>query len=164
MPIVEYEEMWKVIPGFEDYAISSYGNVMNRRLNHLLAPIAREDGFRRVGLRRNGVTHYKYVHRLVAENFISGWEESRVIGWRDRDRRNNRVTNLYFKGMSGLGALLPAKKEVSERRIEIVETGRSFMSVQTCAQFLKTHPSHIYKVLRGERYSHLGYTFRWINI
>ena len=53
--------------------------------------------------------------------------------------------------------ILPA----TYRYLVINETGHRFQTVEECASFLGTHPSAIYRVLRGERLSHRGMTFRF---
>ena len=45
------------------------------------------------------------------------------------------------------------------RFVVINETGARFRTVEECANFLQTHASAIYRVLRGERLSHRGVTF-----
>lgn len=45
------------------------------------------------------------------------------------------------------------------RFVVINETGDKFRTVEECANFLQTHASAIYRVLRGERLSHRGVTF-----
>ncbi len=161
--VVRMDEMWKDVKDFPNYVISSHGRVYNRKTNRELSPYE-VNGYLQVQLWRDRFTKYFYVHRLVASHFLTGWTARSTVGWRDNDTRNNRIENLYFKGTSRLGHIIESEKVITERRLEIVETGQSFMTVKACARFLNTSPQGIYQVLTGRRLSHLGYHFRWIDI
>lgn len=53
----------------------------------------------------------------------------------------------------------PSIVPATYRFVVINETGDRFRTVEECANFLQTHTSAIYRVLRGERLSHRGVTF-----
>ena len=114
----------------------------------------------RVTLSRGREVKDFYVHQLVAQVFMSGWRPSIRIRHVDHDKTNNYHLNLRFMGY-GLGQYRYQHPAVNKRRVTIVETGEIFRSVSECAQHLNTQPSSIYKVLRGERDTHLGYTFQY---
>lgn len=92
---------------------------------------------------------------------MSGWRPHIHIEFRDGDKTNNYHLNLKFGNNRGLGQYRNKQPDVLYRRVRIVETGDIFRTVRDCARYLKTQPSSIYKVLRGERDSHLGYTFEY---
>lgn len=92
---------------------------------------------------------------------MSGWQPKIHIAHLDEDKTNNYHLNLRFGNNRGLGQYRHKQEPVHYRRIQIVETGEVFRTVRDCARYLKTQPSSIYKVLRGERDSHLGYTFTY---
>ena len=48
------------------------------------------------------------------------------------------------------------------RRVMVNESGMVFRTIGDCAEYIGGHPSSIYRVLRGERPSHLGYTFKYV--
>lgn len=163
--VVPLEEMWRQcdIKGYEHYWISSHGRVKNERTNRELSPYD-ANGYLQVQLWDNRRAKYVYVHRLVASHFLTGWGDHVTIGWRDGDRANNHLENLYFKGDRRLGHVIEPRKTYQDRRIEIMETGQTFASVKAVAKFLQTSPQGIYQVLLGRRLTHLGYHFRWIDI
>lgn len=161
--VVPTEEMWRPVKDFDNYWISSHGRVKNQKTGKELSLIS-NNGYLQVQLWRNKYAKMFYVHRLVASHYLTGWTERSTIGWRDEDKYNNRIENLYFKGTSRLGHIIEPRKTYVERRLEIMETGQTFMNVTRAAKFLNTSPQGIYQVLTGRRLTHLGYHFRWVEI
>jgi len=92
---------------------------------------------------------------------MSGWAPHIHIEHKDGDKTNNYHLNLRFGNNRGLGQYRPRQPSLQYRRVIIVETGEIFRTVRDCARYLKTQPSSIYKVLRGERDTHLGYTYSY---
>ena len=155
---LQHEEIWAPIEGFPDYAISSYGRVKNIKLDRLLNPHHNSYGYHRVSLRRDGQTFDKLVHRLVAGAFMGGFHTTYRVR-HVNDNANNNVFNLRLERDRGMGQFKKKHPPVRVRRLRVVELDMVFATVLNCARHLKTHPSSIYKVLRGERETHLGYRF-----
>lgn len=109
-------EIWRPIKGFEKiYEISSLGRVKSlARPMHL--PVrgayytSREkimsparigaDGYEFVYLRKGGKAHRRYVHRLVADNFLNGIKNGNVINHINGIKYDNRVENLEWCSQS----------------------------------------------------------------
>lgn len=97
-------EIWKVVPGYEDYDVSSIGRVRRRECvgrwpaNHVLRPGEAYSGHLYVILtgpdRR---CRKEFVHRLVAKAFIGPppFERAMVLH-HDDCPKNNRPENLYW--------------------------------------------------------------------
>lgn len=86
------------INGFENlYTIDECGNVYSVRNQCILKPYPNENGYMKVNLYdSNGKCKKKYVHRLVAEAFISNPENKPNVNHIDCDVKNNHVSNLVW--------------------------------------------------------------------
>lgn len=158
----QVEEQWAAIDGFPDYAVSNHGRVRSLRYDRYLTPRANSYGHERVVIYRDKQPHEFYVHHLVAGAFISGYRPGKQIHHHDEDSSNNNVLNLRFAQGVRLGHLVPNPAPATLRRIMIVESGMIFKSIGDCANYIGGHSSSIYRVLRGERPHHLGFTFRYV--
>jgi hypothetical protein len=153
-------EVWVEVEGFPGYAVSNRGRVMNRETNYILRPRDNSYGYSRVALRKDGKTHDVYVHRLVAKAFITGYHDGVQIRHK-QDNSDNSVNNLRFRRGERMGTLVKRPKKAQARRIRIVETNQVFLSVDSCAKYIDGDASSIYRVLRGERETHKGFTFEY---
>lgn len=89
-------EVWKVIPEFPNYEVSSEGRVRNIITGKLLKPEVQFKGYYRVQLyNKNKKRNYR-IHRLVAESFIPNINNKPDINHKDCDKSNNCVTNLEW--------------------------------------------------------------------
>lgn len=158
---MELEEEWAEILGFPGYAVSNYGRIQNVRSGKGLRPKVDSYGYHSVSLRRDGLSYDRYVHQLVAKHFVTGYHEGISVTHHDLDRGNNYVVNLRMRG-ARLGRLVKDIKRPKFRRILVVETGKVFASVEACARFYGGDMSSIYKVLRGERLTHKGHRFEYL--
>jgi len=109
-------EQWKDIEGYEGlYQISSYGRVKSlertiikknkggnyseyRLKEKILKPhvISENDHHLQVKLYKDSVSEHKYLHKLVAEAFISNPNHYDAIHHIDHNPQNNRVENLIW--------------------------------------------------------------------
>lgn len=94
-------EVWKDIPGFENYQISNYGNV--KSLNYgrtgktkLLKPTISGKGYLQVRLSKSGKPNALLVHRLVAMAFIQNLNNRKQINHKDENKFNNNANNLEW--------------------------------------------------------------------
>lgn len=87
-------EIWRVIDGYENYAISNYGNVWSYALNRKMS-INTAGSYSRVGLRKHkgAKQDSKLVHRLVAQAFIPNPDDKPQVNHIDENKKNNYVEN-----------------------------------------------------------------------
>lgn len=87
----------KVIPGFNNYMISSNGVVYRQTSTRLkpLKPVITRNYYR-VCLRDNDIQKNIYVHRLVAEAFIDNPNNLPCVNHKDENKLNNDVSNLEW--------------------------------------------------------------------
>ena len=103
------KEKWKCVVDYENhYEVSDLGRI--RSLNRLiinnknggkrliigtiLSQKTRTNGYKEVNLNCQGKSTSKYVHRLVAEAFISVIDKGLVVNHKDGIKDNNKVLNL----------------------------------------------------------------------
>ena len=95
-PIKEATEEWKVIKDFPRYMISSYGRVFSTKRNKILKPY-NSHGYCVVDLgERRDNRRASYVHRLVADAFISNPDNKEEVNHINSVRHDNRVENLEW--------------------------------------------------------------------
>lgn len=102
-------EIWKNIPGYENYRVSSIGRVrsdyiisgrwnklVRRKYPMILRQDISHDGYLRVSLSKNGKPKHFMVHRLVAMAFIPNPDNLPEINHKDENTQNNVVSNLEW--------------------------------------------------------------------
>ena len=89
-------EQWKVVKGFENYLVSSLGNVktINGKLKKVVYDSKNDYGY--VELWKNNKGKKFRIHRLVAETFIPNPKNLPVINHIDGNKLNNVVENLEW--------------------------------------------------------------------
>lgn len=106
---------WATVTGYEGYyQVSTDGGVrsVDRVVvrGHVRQPLRgkllrpsrnKKTGYLTVGLYKNGVTTYFYVHRLVAEAFIPNPDRLPEVNHKNLDKSDNRASNLEWKTHSG---------------------------------------------------------------
>ena len=105
------EEVWCDVNGYEGlYQVSNLGNVMSlpRQVRQgkygktrtaggkLMNPTDNGNGYLIVALRSGGNRKSFYIHRLVAEHFVSNICDGDCVNHKDYDKRNNRADNLEW--------------------------------------------------------------------
>lgn len=95
--------MWKSIPGFPAYLVSSYGEVKRvRRYKQypaglVLRPKINRRGYLEVSLQESGKVTSIMVHRLVAMVFLGSPPDGMdLVLHNDDDQRNNHASNLRY--------------------------------------------------------------------
>ena len=90
------KEIWKTIENFNNYQISSLGNVKNITTGKVLKSTLNGRGYYQVGLSKQNKRYTKLIHRLIAEAFIANPENHQCINHRDEVKTNNSIENLEW--------------------------------------------------------------------
>src|SRR5690242_12338250 len=88
-------EQWKVVAGFPDYEVSTYGNVRTNKRHHILAG-TRSKGYHAVHMYGAEGKKTINVHRLVAAAFIKNPLNKKCINHKNGIKDDNRVENLEW--------------------------------------------------------------------
>ena len=90
-------EIWKTIPNFSKYEVSTLGNIRNKKTLKELSKNALRCGYIRLNIINNdGITKMKTLHRLVALTFIPNSENKYTVNHINHDKLDNRVVNLEY--------------------------------------------------------------------
>ena len=95
-------EIWKPVVGYEGlYEVSSFGRVRSLNYNHtgkekILKYGKRPNGYLKTTLMKNGIRKDIYIHRLVAETFVSNTENKPYVDHIDTNILNNKAENLRW--------------------------------------------------------------------
>jgi len=92
---MEGKEEWLPIKDFENYEISSLGQVRNTNTGRILK-LTTKGGYIFTGLWSNSKVKTIAVHRLVALAFIENPENKPQVNHKDKNRSNNNVSNLEW--------------------------------------------------------------------
>lgn len=87
-------EEFHTIDGYPNYIVSSYGYVLNTRIDHELKPSETMWGALKVGLIRDGKTKTFRLHRLVAKAFLPDYDENYQVEFINGVKTDCAVVNL----------------------------------------------------------------------
>jgi len=87
-------EIWKKVLGYENYEVSTKGNV--RKGNKLMKTKLENNGYYRIGLYQNKMYKYFSIHRLVAVAFINNPQNKLCVDHINNNKIDNNVTNLRY--------------------------------------------------------------------
>ena len=137
-------EIWKPIENFNNYEISNLGNVRNITTGKALKGFDDGWGYLQVRLYKAGKGYTKFIHRLVAENFIPNPENYLCVNHRDEDKVNNAVSNLewcsheynnnYGTRNERIGEAMLGEKNHKAKKVKCIETNEIFNSTADAAR------------------------------
>lgn len=144
------EEIWKDIKGYEGlYQVSNLGSVKSLNTGIKLKP-NNNNGHLFVALYKNGKRANKFVHRLVAENFIDNPKGLKYVKHKDNNSFNNIFTNLEYT--SNMGQANPRSRRINQLDMNnniintfhgvyeaVRETGLCYASIYKCLLDLQEH-------------------------
>lgn len=164
-------EEWRPIVGYEEtHLISNFGNVKTyKRLDRNLKPTIKPDGYVRISITRDKKEIKPFIHRLVAQAFISNPENKPEVNHIDCDRSNNDVNNLEWvtakentaqtiKNGNFFYRAHTIKRKVNKYSLS-GEFLQEYESVKEASECHNTSPNNLTSVLRGRSITACG--FKW---
>lgn len=178
---VIYKEQWKVVEGYPDYMISSFGRVKSYKKglwgNNPIS-IKRQyldnHGYPVVNFFVNGRTLHQKPHRLVAAAFIENPCNKLTVNHKLGVKTNNMVHQLewatYSEQNKHIYQVLKRKHPCTgkfgsdsklAKKVFCETNGKIYGSTRDAAKDLDLYPQNISHVLTG-RYKHTGgYIFKY---
>jgi hypothetical protein len=147
-------EIYANIHGFPNYQVSNYGNVKNIKTNKILSPGDNRKGYLYVNLWNEKGIHREYVHRLVANTFISNINKYPIINHKDEDPHNNNANNLEWctnQYNLNYGSTISKRKFNADKmgyKIRCVETGIEYPSIREAARMIHRANNNILSAIK----------------
>jgi len=93
---MEDTEIWNKIEGYENYEVSTFGNVRNIKTNNLLR-LSKKGNYYYIGLTDKNKNRKLFrVHRLVCMTFIPNPDNKTEVNHKDKNGLNNNVINVEW--------------------------------------------------------------------
>jgi hypothetical protein len=88
----------KEISGYPDYKIDSFGNVFSYKYNKVkqMIPQKATAGYHYVTLCKNGTRRNRFIHRLVAQEYIPNPLNKEEVNHINGNKLDNRIENLEW--------------------------------------------------------------------
>ena len=178
-------EIWKPITGFEKlYEVSNTGKI--RSLTRKLAdgriwkgrvmstPLSA--GYPAVSLRKKGKYYPKRVHRIVAQEFVKGYQEGLIVNHKDGIKTNNHFSNLEwctsfenckhaFETGLNPNRLRGVHEKNKKKVVQLTLKGdfiKIFDSVKEVSSIFNVSPQVISRICRGKEGRTTSKGFKWI--
>ena len=162
------EEIWTpvTITGFETlYEVSTHGRVKsvgayNTCKRGIMNPMTDTSGYSHVKLYNDGISKDIGIHRLVALAFIPNPNNYKYVNHKDKDTKNNHVSNLEWCTNSYNIAYSIGKKvaQYSKKGIFI----RKFNCIADASRECNIPTTNISKCCKGIRKSAGNYIWKYV--
>ena len=158
-------EEWRDIVGYEGiYQVSNWGRVKSlpRKIKNQYGKEERmmtqrldKDGYKRVGLNKDGKQIYYGVHRLVAQAFIENPYNYQQVNHKDENKANNKVDNLEWctqEYNQNYGTINERRTQKLKKKVICITTGEKFDSItEASKKYNIKNRADISKVCKGKR-------------
>lgn len=159
-------EEWKDIKGYEGlYQVSNLGRVKSFKFNRERLLKLRFTGrYYQMILYKNKSCKSYYIHRLVAEMFISNPDNLPFVNHKDENKQNNCVDNLEWctqKYNINYGTSLKKRIDLMGKPVICMETGKRYKSALEAGKQIGINYKHICDCCRGRRKTTGGYHWEY---
>ena len=160
-------DRWITSSRNSNYEVNEDGYVRNVRTKRVLTNSPNNKGYMTVSLGKR--MPGQFVHQLVAEAFVPGYENGLDVDHINGKKWDNRAENLQYISRSNnvkrafeMGLAHGHKSSnagTPPKKVKIVETGEIFDSQAECARSINGSVGAISLCLSGKRDKHHGYHF-----
>lgn len=153
-------EVWRPVPSFEEYySISNFGKIKShhkRNKDCLIAPRLDRGGYLSVRLSKQGKTHTRFLHRLLAEAFIPNPKGYPYVNHRNGNKPQNDLRNLEWVTHAqniqhAFDNGLCKKHDFICKKVIEIGSGRVFNSIRAAAKYYSIPYSTCKNYLNGNR-------------
>jgi hypothetical protein len=90
-------EQFKLVSQYDNYMVSNIGNIWNSKTNCLINKFMSKHGYIFVYLYdSNNKRTIKFIHELVATEFLTPLDGCLVVSHKDNNKMNNNILNLEY--------------------------------------------------------------------
>lgn len=87
---------WKIIKGYENYAVSNTGEIKSLKSDRLLKGSKNNSGYKYINLVKNKIKKTHSIHSLVMKYFGEKRKPNSIIDHKDGNKTNNHIDNLQW--------------------------------------------------------------------
>jgi hypothetical protein len=146
-------EVWKTIQEFENYEVSTFGNVRNVKTLRILSKTVNRDGYLYCCLNKDKKKYTFRIHRLVASAFLLNNFNKPTVNHIDGIKKNNFLSNLEWATRKEQSIHSVENGLHNCRRIKVYcsQNDIVFNSIIEAANFLKINKFTLTAKLNGNR-------------
>lgn len=146
-------EVWKKIEGFENYEISTFGNVRNVKTLRILSKTVNRDGYLYCCLNKDKKKYTFRIHRLVASVFLLNDFNKPTVNHIDGVKHNNNLINLEWatRKEQSIHSVQNGLHGCKRIKVYCSKSNIIFNSIVDAANFLKINKSTLTNKLNGTR-------------
>lgn len=159
-------ETFKKIENSNGYEIGNKGTILQN--GKIRKPLKLRTGHWIVPIKINNINTNRYIHRLMAEYFMTGFSDDKVVMFKDMNKDNLTLENLYITTKQHSTRLNFISKSV-EKAPKAIKVWRKndmsfvgiFISTYEAAKKLNVKQPNITACLKGRHHSSKGYIFEY---
>ncbi len=94
--MIEKMEEFRTVTGYENYEVSNFGNIRNKKKGKNVNGWVNNKGYRHIRIAGIGVVKVLKFHRICAIEFIENPNNYPCVNHKDGNKLNNHVSNLEW--------------------------------------------------------------------
>ena len=149
------------------YAITSCGKVWSYKSKKFLTPRKHSSGYLRVNLYKDGIKIDYYIHRLVADAYISNPNGLLEVNHKDENKHNNSINNLEWCSREyniNYGTRNKKNSDAKSIAVFCLELNKVFRSIKDAANEVGISPVYIGRCCKGKQKTSGGYHWQYAEV